>query len=154
MAKKKGGSKAKATPEHMDPATGELVPAPASLPALTAANKTLLMGDATVTLKKIVNRVVLRHPQGSTVVFTVLSKIRTGKEIKGSTMAAAELVTVTEAASGAEMEYIVSAVLKGLWEEEYPKDAYVGKSFSVFKDVKAEGKRHCNISLAEVTVTR
>lgn len=157
MASKK---KTKAAPKGavmvMDPETGELgAERPTALPALTADNKSIVTeSGAVITLKKTVNRVVLRHPQGTSVYFTVLSKLRVGKEIKGSTMAPAELVTVREANSGAEMEYIVGAVLKGLWDEEYEKDGYVGKSFAVFKDLKAEGKRHCNISLAEIDVKR
>jgi hypothetical protein len=134
--------------EGADAETGEIV----ALPVLTTAAPKLEIGGKTITLKKTVNRVLLRHADGQTVFVTILSKIRTGKEIKGSTMAAAELVTVEEVTSGQEMEYIVNAVCKGLLEDEYPSGSYVGKSFAIYKQGKAPGKRYSNISLAEITV--
>jgi hypothetical protein len=129
--------------EVNDTETGEIV----ALPVLTGATPVLTINGKVITLKKTVNRVLLRHADGQTVFVTILSKIRTGKEIKGSTMAAAELIT-----SGQEMEYIVNAVCKGLLEDEYPGGAYVGKSFAIYKQGKAPGKRYSNISLAEISV--
>jgi hypothetical protein len=134
--------------EVNDTETGEIV----ALPVLTGATPVLTINGKVITLKKTVNRVLLRHADGQTVFVTILSKIRTGKEIKGSTMAAAELITVTEVTSGQEMEYIVNAVCKGLLEDEYPGGAYVGKSFAIYKQGKAPGKRYSNISLAEISV--
>lgn len=157
MAPKKTKAKAKSgtavaahagAVEATDEVTGEIM----ALPVLTGVTPTIEINGKHITLKKSVNKVLLRHADGQTVFFTVISKIREGKEIKGSTMAAAQLVTVHEVTTGQEMDYIVNAVLKGLWEDEYPKDGYVGKSFAVYKQGKAPGKRYSNISLSEITV--
>lgn len=148
MAPRKAALKGGASVEAVDGETGEII----SLPVLTSSAPTIELNGKTITLKKVVNRVLLRHKDGQTVFFTVKSKIRTGKEIKGSQMAAAELITVEEATTGQEMEYIVNAVLKGLFEDEYPGGAYVGKSFAVYKEGKAPGKRYSNISLSEISV--
>lgn len=134
--------------EAADEDTGEVL----ALPVLTTSAPSIELNGKIITLKKVVNRVLLRHKDGQTVFFTVKSKIRTGKEIKGSQMAAAELITVEEATTGQEMEYIVNAVLKGLFEDEYPGAGYVGKSFAVYKEGKAPGKRYSNISLSEISV--
>lgn len=146
--KKKPVAAAKGAVEAADEETGEVL----SLPVLTTSAPSLELNGKTITLKKVVNRVLLRHKDGQTVFFTVKTKVRTGKEIKGSTMAAAQLVTVEEATTGQEMEYIVNAVLLGLWDDEYPNGGYVGKSFAVYKEGKAPGKRYSNISLSEITV--
>lgn len=134
--------------EAADQETGEVI----ALPVLTTGAPTLEINGKTITLKKVVNRVLLRHADGQTVFFTVMKKAYEGKEIKGSTMAPATLVDVVEATTGQEMQYIVNAVLMGLWDDEYPKDAYVGKSFAVYKEGKAPGKRYSNISLSEIAV--
>lgn len=134
--------------EVMDGETGEVV----HTPGISTASPTVEFGGRTISLKKIVNRVLLRHADGATVYFTVESKIYVGKDIKGSQMAPADMVRVTDLSDGNEKEYIVNAVLKGLWEDDYPKDGFVGKSFAVYKEGKAPGKRYSNISLAEVSV--
>lgn len=134
--------------EAADGETGEIV----ALPVLTGATPSIELNGKTITLKKVVNRVLLRHADGQTVFVTIMGPTFEGKEIKGSTMAKATLVNVTEVTTGQEMQYIVNAVLQGLWDDEYPKNAYVGKSFAIYKQGKAPGKRYSNISLSEITV--
>lgn len=159
MAKKKAAPKGgAATGERVDGVTGEILsPGQSSVPALSSENKSMVVGGATITLKRVINRPVLRHPQGTNVFFTITAKMRVGKEIKATAgaaaMAPATIIDVLDT-HGNEMAYIVPAVLKGMFDEDYPKDSYVGKSFSVFKSPKAEGKRHCDIALAEVDIKR
>lgn len=150
MAKaKKKAATASADTETHDAETGEL---PVSLPALSSENKKLEINGKTITLKKTVNRVLLRHNVGQTVFINILTPVRVGKEIKGSTMAPAKLVTVIEQTTGQEMDYIVSAVVEGLLQDNYPKNGYVGLSFAIYKEPKAAGKRYNNFSLAEIDV--
>lgn len=132
-----------------DTETGEIAFAP---PALTSSAPKIELNGKTITLKKMVNRVLLRHGVGQTVYVKVQGPVRVGKEIKGSTMAPAKLVTVIEQTTGQEMDYIVSAVVEGLWTDNYPKNEFVGKSFAIYKEPKAPGKRYNNFSIAEVDV--
>ena len=83
-----------------------------------------------------------------------------GKEIKDkkddktgemvASMAKATLLNCTDLQTGADSQIIVPAVLHGIFEDEYPKDAYVGKRFMLTKQAKASGKRYHNFSVAEL----
>ena len=83
-----------------------------------------------------------------------------GKEIKDkkdpktgemtASMAKATMLNCTELETGVDSQIIVPAVLHGIFDDEYPKDAYVGKRFRLVKHAKASGKRYHNFSVAEV----
>jgi len=45
---------------------------------------------------------------------------------------------------------IVAAVVKGIFEDEYANDAYIGKSFCLVKHAKKEGKNYFNYSVDEI----
>ena len=150
MAPKKQAKKATETPH--DPETGEVNDLPAeTLPAVTRQDGNIILpGGQILKTKKVITRTLLRHGEGLTVAVKFKGAIHTGKEIKGSTMAAAEIAVVEELASGHEMDYIVNTVLKGILDENFPKDAYVGKSFAIYKAVKAKGKRYNTFEVVEV----
>lgn len=62
----------------------------------------------------------------------------------------ATVCTVTNVETGEIGHIIVGAVLKGILNETYAKDAYVGKSFEITKHAKANGKRYNTYSLFEI----
>lgn len=138
----------------IDNATGEIIAEKAALPVLSSTLKSVTLPNGVViTLQKQVNIPVLRHPVGSTVFFTVTGKHYTGKAIEATKMAAAELVPCVDLLTGQERVYIVSAVLLGLWGDEYANSTYVGKSFAVYKGEKGAGKRYSDISVQEIGVS-
>lgn len=62
----------------------------------------------------------------------------------------ATVMGVTDLDSGEVTQVIVGAVLKGILNETYPKDGYVGKSFEITKHAKATGKRYNTYSVFEI----
>lgn len=77
----------------------------------------------------------------------------TGKKIdsgKTKDMEPAEMVNCLNLETGEEAQMIVPSVLKGIFEDEYDSDAYVGLGFSVTKHAKASGKRYHPFSVAEL----
>lgn len=77
-----------------------------------------------------------------------------GKKIEGTgdkaKMEPATLLNCVNLETGEDAQIIVPAVLKGIFEDEYDGDAYVGKGFAVTKHPKASGKRYHPFSVAEL----
>lgn len=88
---------------------------------------------------------------------TIKSETRIGKEMKatadGQKKAPATLCTVVNLDTGEVCELIVSAVVKSVFDENYPNGAYVGKSFCLVKHAKKEGKNYFNFSVDEIDPT-
>jgi hypothetical protein len=84
----------------------------------------------------------------------IQSEMRVGKEMKAGAgeakKAPATLCTATNLETGEVVELIVSAVVKSVFEENYPDGAYVGKSFCLVKHAKKEGKNYFNFSVDEI----
>lgn len=81
----------------------------------------------------------------------VLEPYFTGKKIDDK-KEAATLLNVVNLVTGENAQIIVPAVLKGIFDDEYPDNAYVGKKFSVTKHAKQTGKAYHPFSVAEIEV--
>ncbi len=84
----------------------------------------------------------------------VTSAVFEGKKIEGTgdkaKMEPANLINCINLETGEDAQMIVPAVLKGIFEDEFDGDAYVGKGFMVTKHPKASGKRYHAFSVAEL----
>jgi hypothetical protein len=83
-------------------------------------------------------------------------KMYVGKEQKAAPgkkqMEPATLVAATDVETGEQGLVIVNAVLKGILEEQYVGDDYVGKAFEITRHAKADGKRYNTFSVFEIDV--
>ena len=152
MASKKKTAPAPTT-ESVDPETGEVTEkAKPNLPArVRAEDGTItLPGGRVIKIKRTLTRLLLRMGDNQSVAVKFTDKIYTGKEIKGSKMAPAEMATVENLSDGHEYDFIVNTVLKGILEEKCPNHGYVGKSFLIHRGEKAPGKRYVTFEVAEV----
>lgn len=89
------------------------------------------------------------------VYITIKDAMRVGKAQKAGKdgakqMEPATVCTVVDLTSGEVKTLIVSAVVKSIFTDEYPDDAYVGKSFRLVKHAKKEGKNYFNFSVDEI----
>ena len=84
----------------------------------------------------------------------IASPMFVGKAIQkagdGKNMEPATLVNCVNLETGEEAQIIVPAVLKGIFEDEFPDEAYVGKAFQITKHAKVSGKQYHNFSVAEL----
>lgn len=84
----------------------------------------------------------------------VLEPMYLGKEMKagsdGQKKAPATLCKVVDLETGEVKLLIVAAVVKGIFEDNYPGNAYVGKAFCLVKHAKKEGKNYFNFSVDEI----
>lgn len=62
----------------------------------------------------------------------------------------ATILPVTDVETGEQGQIIVNAVLKGILDETYPDESYVGKSFEITKHDKKAGKRYHTFSVFEI----
>ena len=62
----------------------------------------------------------------------------------------ATVCNVTDLDTGALAQMICGAALKGVLNESYANDGYVGKSFEITKHAKAAGKRYNTYSVFEI----
>jgi hypothetical protein len=65
-------------------------------------------------------------------------------------MEPATVCTVVDLMTGEVKTLIVAAVVKGIFEDEYAGETYVGKSFCLVKHAKKEGKNYFNYSVDEI----
>lgn len=116
----------------------------------------ITLGDGRVLkVKKRVTLPQLKQRDGQIVAFTVLAPYFLAKEVKPKDDTTKpekppHLVHVRELETGIEYHYIVGAVLKTAWDEEYSNGAYVNRTFAVRMIGKAEGKRHKDYDVAEI----
>lgn len=69
---------------------------------------------------------------------------------KKAKMEPATVTSVVDLETGEVKTLIVSAVIKGIFNDDYPNDSYVGKSFCLVKHAKKEGKNYFNFSVDEI----
>lgn len=109
-----------------------------------------------IKVKKVVTVPVLTPVVDTPLYLKFTGPIYKGKELKGSEknnkMEPADLAPVINLETGEENLLIVSAVVKGNFEEHYSKDAYVNKAFELIKLPKREGKRYFDFSIKEIEV--
>jgi malate/lactate dehydrogenase len=158
MAKKDTPATENQETETVDEKTGEVVTQSENLPVIgSEKGSTLVIGGRTITVKKQVTLPLLKHEEGQIRYVTIHKAIYEGKEIKnkrgGETeMAPATMALVTDLETWRQCEYIVNAVFKGIMEDDYPNDSYVGKSFAIHKLEKPKGKRYNALEILEVEV--
>ena len=148
-------SKPKKTDEAADPVTGELIPAQPK--SISERAMTLPSGVSVSVARRVTLPVLSMKKVGEPIYFRVETAMKIGKEIKSKdgkpAMEPAHICEVTDLATNRRCQLIVSAVLLGVFNDEYPKDAYVGKSFAVNNMGKRDGKRHNDIEVVELAVT-
>lgn len=85
---------------------------------------------------------------------TIKDAMRVGQTIKAKEGEAekkpATVCTAVNVETGEVVTLIVSAVVKSIFERDYPDNAYVGKSFCLVKHAKKEGKNYFNFSVDEI----
>jgi hypothetical protein len=167
-----------AKPANATPAkeTGTAV-APVQQNNSTAVGAAIRIGNRLITVTKRVTIPILRHRGGGSVAFTVLGPMYEGKAI-GKDRGKPWMIAVRELQSQREHEYIVPAVLRSKFIDEYDasypasydvdektgakvetkkayegKNTYVGKNFAVFKSEEAietaAGRRYRPLEVAE-----
>jgi hypothetical protein len=82
---------------------------------------------------------------------TIQDKMYLGKKVEEK-KDPAMLVHVVDLTTGEECLMILSAVVQGVFKDEYPDDAYVGKSFSICKQAKRPGKAYNEFIVNEIVV--
>lgn len=78
---------------------------------------------------------------------------KAGKDEDGKSktkMEPATVCTVVDLTTGEVKTLIVSAVVKSIFNDDYPNGGYVGKSFCLVKHAKKEGKNYFNFSVDEI----
>lgn len=105
---------------------------------------------------KVVNRQLLKFVKDETRHVKFEGPMHLGKEMKAKEgekkKEPATLANVVDLETGEECQIIISAVVKSVLEEEYPKNAYVGKSFGITKRGKAPGKAYEQYTVVEVKI--
>lgn len=82
--------------------------------------------------------------------FKVNEKIVQSKKVVDDQKEPPHIAKVVDLETGEVCEMIFPAVLKSILEEQFPGDAYVGKSFSARKFDKANGKNYATFDVAEL----
>lgn len=73
-------------------------------------------------------------------------KVKNGEKKKEP----ATLLNCINLESGEESQIICNAVLKGIFEDEYPNHAYVGKNFEIVKLAKQSGRDYNPFTVIEI----
>lgn len=122
-------------------------PAQAARVAAPAGGKYTRVRSVTLpTLKLIEEQTVHVTITSAMQVSTVTQKPKAGEQAKEP----ATVCNVTDLDTGDIAQMICGAALKGVLNESYPKDEYVGKSFEITKHAKAAGKRYNTYSVFEI----
>jgi hypothetical protein len=152
-AKKKAATRAPRTvaeTEHVNPATGEIQP------GVIAPNPNF--DPSRFTVKKSVTLPFLKVFDGKPYFWRFLDAVKIGKDIskpmagadgKAKKMDPAHIARIFDHELGREMEVIIGAVLKGILDEDYEDDGYVGKTFRIVR-FSPEGKRYKTFEVAEL----
>ena len=109
-------------------------------------------------VKKLVTIPMLKLVVNEPRYIKVTSPMFIGKEIKSRRAAATEekkrepatLVNAVNLEDGSECQVICSAVVKGVFEDNYPDNTYVGKCFSLVKLERKEGKDYNGFKVSEI----
>ena len=145
------------TVEQVDNDTGEVtvVAAVPSASLSQMAQQTTVIGGKTYKLARKVTLPLLKQKENEIVTVKILTAMKEGKKIeKGDAaqraMPPAILCNVLDLADMGEKQYIIPAVLKGVFEDEFPNDTYVGKSFAILAMPKETGKRYKPFAVNEI----
>lgn len=107
---------------------------------------------------RVVNRQLLKFEKDVPRHVMFEGKMHLGKEMKAKEgekkKEPATLADVVNLETGEQVQIIISAVVKSVLEEEYPKDAYLGKCFTITKRGKAPGKSYEQYTVIEVKVKK
>lgn len=115
-----------------------------------------LPNGVAITIKRQVTRDVLVQRDNETIFVRFEAPIYEGKKIEGGAqkdMAAARLGNVLNIVNGMQQVIIVNTVLEKNLDENYPDDAYVGRSFGITMMGKKDGKRYKTFTIFEVEAT-
>jgi hypothetical protein len=107
----------------------------------------------TYKIAKALNGGLWKWTDGEEKVFTILGPIRAGRIVdnpRNGIAKAPDILSVRDAADGNEKEILVGQVLKSSLVENYPDDAYVGKTFACTQSAPPTGKRYKQMSVNEV----
>ena len=107
----------------------------------------------TYKIAKALNGGLWKWTDGEEKVFTILGPIRTGRIVdnpRNGIAKAPDILAVRDAADGNEKEILVGQVLKSSLVENYPDDAYIGKTFACTQSAPPTGKRYKQMSVNEV----
>lgn len=122
--------------------------------AATAIDTAVAAVESAFKIKKNITLPLMKPQIDVPVFIQVSSEMFVGKAVKkaggGKDMEPATLVNCVNLETGEESQIIVPAVLKGIFEDEYPKSAYVGLGFRIVKHKQASGKKYHNFSVAEL----
>lgn len=134
--------------------------------AMRQDGNSIVFGNRKLTLARRVTLPTLRHPGGATVAFRVEAPMVLGNKIKGDAKEPATVVEVTNMANGMRCRYVVAAIIRRCWEDDYDavtpenpmgKSLYVGKIFVAKKSneetptAAGGGRRYRQIEMVEVT---
>ena len=104
-------------------------------------------------LKKTLGGSLWKWEDGTEKVFTILGPIRAGRIVdnpRNGIAKAPDILAVRDAADGNEKEILVGQVLKSSLVENYPDDAYIGKTFACTQSAPPANKRYKQMSVNEV----
>lgn len=108
-------------------------------------------------VKKLLTVPLLKLAVGEPRYIKVTSAMFVGKEIVSkranavaSNREPATLVNAINLDGGEQCQVICSAVVKGVFEDNYPQDGYVGKCFSLLKLERAAGKEYNGFKVVEI----
>jgi hypothetical protein len=102
---------------------------------------------------KALNGGLWKWIDGEEKVFTILGPIRAGRVVdnpRNGIAKAPDILSVRDAADGNEKEILVGQVLKSTLVENYPDDAYIGKTFACTQSAPPTGKRYKQMEVNEV----
>jgi hypothetical protein len=104
--------------------------------------------------KKLLTVPTLKLVEGKTVHIKVVDAMRLGKPGKpdkdGKSKDPATIVSVINLDDGEQMQVVVPAVLKSVWNEDYTDGAYVGACFAVTKLGRNPGKSYIDYKVIEI----
>ena len=104
-------------------------------------------------LKKTLGGSLWKWEDGTEKVFTILGPIRAGRIVdnpRNGIAKAPDILAVRDAADGNDKEVLVGQVLKSSLVENYPDDAYIGKTFACTQSAPPANKRYKQMSVNEV----
>lgn len=107
-------------------------------------------------IKKLLTRPLLKLQEDVPVYIKIETKMALGKEMKKrkgddeKQKEPATLVNCVNLSDGSLQQLIVNAVVKSVWNEDYPDDSYVGKCFAITKLGRAAGKNYNPFRIAEI----
>lgn len=83
-----------------------------------------------------------------------LSEAKAGKDGKKEDRQPAHVANVMNLTNGEFGQIVMGVVLAENIKEKYPDDSYVGKSFSIVKKTKREGKNYHGYEITEIKVKK